>query len=67
MDGRRQLEELAVVVHGSLATLHLLGLLYNLRRRNVLDSLVHGAAALYDINAVRAHVATLGRLNGSTD
>lgn len=44
----RQLDELGVFVHGALCALHLLGLVYNLRRRNKVDTLVHGAAAAYD-------------------
>lgn len=59
MNAERQLEELAVAVHGVLAALHFLGFIYNARRRNVFDSLVHAAGAIYDANAVRIHITSL--------
>jgi hypothetical protein len=52
----RQLQELGVFVHGSLCALHLLGFVYNLRRRNRFDVIVHAAAALYDGHAVLVHL-----------
>lgn len=52
---QRQLDELGVFVHGVLAGLHLLSLMYNLRRKNWLDVSVHSAAAAYDIYAVGKH------------
>lgn len=55
MRDERELETLAAAVHGALATLHLLGFLYNVRRGNAFDTVVHGITAIYDINAVRIH------------
>lgn len=51
----RQLQELGVFVHGVLAGLHLLGFMYNLRRRNWGDVMAHGAATAYDMWAVTKH------------
>lgn len=52
----RQLEELALVVHGALAALHGLGILYNLRRRNWWDVCAHIGALGYDLWAADKHM-----------
>ena len=52
----RQIAELGVFVHGVLAGLHLLGVVYNLRKRNWVDVTAHTLAAGYDIWAVNKHV-----------
>lgn len=49
------LQEIAAAVHATLAVLHVLGLVYNLRRRNLFDCLMHGAAAAYDAHAAHGH------------
>ena len=51
----RELEILAAVVHGGLAFGHALGLFYNVKRKNRLDAVVHGAALAYDVWAVYKH------------
>lgn len=61
MNGNRQLQELGVFVHGVLAGLHLLGLVYNARRRNWIDVAAHGFAAAYDVYAVSKHMKALDR------
>lgn len=50
---RRQLEELALLVHGVLATLHLLAAAYHYRRKHRIETALHLAAATYD--GVSAH------------
>lgn len=55
MNDRRELESLAVFVHGALAALHTLGVVYNIRQRNKVDVVVHAAAAIYDFAAARKH------------
>lgn len=53
---KSEIEPLAAFVHGSLASLHLLGLIYNIRRRNRLDIVAHGLGVLYDLRAMRHHL-----------
>lgn len=65
----RQMTELGVFVHGALVGLHLLGVVYNLRRHNWVDMGAHTAAALYDTWAVHKHLRDLAPFNdtrGST-
>lgn len=45
---RRELELLAAFVHGALAALHGLGLVFNLRRGNKMDASIHGLVFVYD-------------------
>lgn len=53
---QREWEVIAAAVHGALLALHLLGLFYNLRRRNRADSIVHGLACIYDGACVVKHI-----------
>lgn len=55
----RTLQELALFVHSVLFTFHGLGLLYNLRRKNWVDSSIHLFAGGYDLWAVRKHIRAL--------
>lgn len=48
--------ELGVFVHGVLTFGHMLGLVYNMRRRNWFDVAAHGGALLYDAWAVNKHL-----------
>lgn len=52
----RQMQELGVFVHGVLAGLHALGLVFNLRRRSWFDVAMHGAALVYDTSAAVRHL-----------
>lgn len=54
-----QLEVMAVVIHGVLFSLHILGVIYNIRRKNTLDVLAHAVAATYDANAVFKHLTAI--------
>ena len=52
----RQLAELAAFVHGVLAAFHLLGIMYNVKKRNWWDVTAHTLAATYDIHAMHGHL-----------
>ena len=52
----REVHILASAVHGSLASLHLLGVIYNLRKKNWWDVLAHSLALAYSANAVKNHM-----------
>ena len=52
----RQIAELSAVVHGALVALHVLGVAYNVRRKNWYDVGAHALAAGYDCYAVHRHV-----------
>ena len=54
-----QLQELGVFVHGVLAGLHALGIIYNVKRHNWIDVGAHTGAAAYDIWAVHKHIRAL--------
>lgn len=51
----RELEVLATFVHGSLAALHVLGVVFNARRGNRGEAAVHLAAAAFDVWAMQRH------------
>lgn len=55
MKTNREIQVLATFVHGALASLHLLGLVYNTARGNKLDALAHTAAFMYDVASTRKH------------
>lgn len=55
MTRHQELEKLAMFVHGMLAGLHLLGVVYNVKRKNYLDVTAHAAAFIYDIHAASKH------------
>jgi hypothetical protein len=59
MANDRQVEALGVFVHGVLTGLHLLGIVYNLRKRNWFDVAAHSSAAAYDTWAVSKHLRAL--------
>lgn len=54
-----ELETLAVFVHGGLAAGHLLGLVFNIRRRQWFDSSAHFVALVYDSYAAYKHAQEL--------
>jgi hypothetical protein len=63
-----ELHALACYVHGALTALHVLGAIYNYRRRNWWDVTAHVAAAAYDARSVRHHhrVEQIARLRQSS-
>lgn len=46
----------AAFVHGALCFGHALGIVYNLKRRNRLDVIVHALALGYSLRSTRHHV-----------
>ena len=62
----RRMTELAIFVHGTLAGLHLLGVVYNLKKRNYWDAIAHAAAMGYDTWSVSRHVHDIERLYEET-
>jgi len=56
MRAEREIHVLASFVHGALATLHGIGIFYNLRRKNWLDAGIHATAAIYSLKAVKNHL-----------
>ena len=58
----QDIEHLATFVHGVLAGLHALGIVYNIKRRNWLDVAAHSAAMSYDMFATAKHLVALDRL-----
>jgi hypothetical protein len=63
-----ELHALACFVHGALTALHILGAVYNCRRRNWWDVTAHLAAAGYDARSVRHHyrVEQIARMRQSS-
>lgn len=51
----REVHALAVAVHGALTFAHTLGVIYNLRQKNKLDTLVHSLAIAYSLKAIHNH------------
>src|SRR4051812_41183497 len=47
---------LAAFVHGALTALHLLGLVYNLRRRHPVQTALHVGGVVFSAHAVRHHL-----------
>lgn len=56
----REMETIAVFVHGALASLHILGAIYNWRKGNKIDTVMHGVAAGYDVYATSKHMKRIG-------
>lgn len=61
-DKEKQLSDLACFVHASLATLHVLGVIYNLKRKNWKNVCVHSFVFTYDVLSYRTHCRE--KLNG---
>uniref|UniRef100_A0A6M3LSZ4 Uncharacterized protein n=1 Tax=viral metagenome TaxID=1070528 RepID=A0A6M3LSZ4_9ZZZZ len=51
-----ELDALGAFVHGWLAAFHALGVIYNWRRRNRADMLIHALALGYDTRAMLHHL-----------
>ena len=60
--GEQEIEYLATFVHGVLAGLHALGMVYNIKRRNWFDVGAHSVAMSYDVWATARHLVALDRL-----
>lgn len=59
----QNIECLASFVHGLLAGLHALGIVYNIKRRNWLGAAAHSAGMSYDIWATVEHIDAWERLS----
>jgi hypothetical protein len=51
----KEVEVLASFVHGALASLHALGAVFNIRRGNKADAMIHIFVFLYDLWATHEH------------
>ena len=58
----QDIQYLATFVHGALAALHALGIVYNIKRRNWFDVAAHSAAMSYDVWATAKHIDAWERL-----
>ena len=56
-DDKKDLHTFATFVHGSLFSLHALGLVYNLKRGNYKTAAFHTGAALFDLICTKEHAA----------
>lgn len=56
MDTNEPIQELAVFVHGILFAFHSLGIYYNHRRKNKVDTAIHTGAAIYDLYSTIKHM-----------
>ena len=54
-DDKKDLHTFATFVHGSLFSLHALGLVYNLKRGNYKTAVFHAGAALFDLMCTKEH------------
>lgn len=61
MNNRKEIETLATFVHGSLSALHLLGAVYNVKRRNWKDAIIHSGVLIYDIAATISHAKAIDK------
>lgn len=57
-----QMAELSMFVHGALAALHVLGIVYNVRRGNTVETVAHTAACAFDVWALNKHAQQLADL-----
>jgi len=51
----KHIETLAVYIHGALSTLHAVGLVHNIKRRNWRDAAIHAGFIAYDAFATYTH------------
>lgn len=51
----QELHIIASFVHGALVSLHLLGIFYNVRRKNWWEAVVHAGAGAFSLNAINEH------------
>lgn len=57
----RRLEELALVVHASLATLHSLAIIFHSRNKGWKHAGIHTAGLIYDVRSIRVHARRLNQ------
>ena len=66
MPRRKEIDNIAAFVHGSLFSLHMLGLVYNLKKKNYLYSAIHAAVGIFDVVGTMRHLETKKEQNGKT-
>ena len=62
LKGDYELHVLGAFVHGALSSLHLLGIIYNYRKGNQKDTVIHTSALAYDAYSVYKHYRAMSRL-----
>jgi hypothetical protein len=55
MSNRSEVHTLGAFVHGALAALHALGIVYGLRRKNYGDAVIHAGAFIFSARATAHH------------
>lgn len=50
-----EIDVLGTFIHGCLASLHCVGIVYNLRRKNYADTTIHTLVFCYDLYATYRH------------
>ena len=65
-ESRQEVHSLACFVHGALTALHLLGMIYNGKRKNWWDVGMHGLGAAYSVKATLHHAERTKRVLPST-
>lgn len=57
----KEVHTLACFVHGMAAALHIIGIVYNIRRRNWFDVAAHAFSVTYGIRSVHNHYVDVKR------
>ena len=55
MTDRREVHELSIFVHGVLSGLHLLGVVYGIKRKNWFDTAAHTLGVIFSVQATVHH------------
>jgi hypothetical protein len=61
MNAQRETHLLAAFVHGALAALHTLGVVYNVRKDNRWETVAHVAGVAFSVHCVRHHLLESGQ------
>ena len=64
---QRELQVLGAYVHGVLSAFHALGVVYNYKRGNKFDALIHSLALVYDVNSTIKHYKAIKTLDEHFD
>ena len=52
------IQQLAAFVHGTLFGLHLIGAVYNIKRKNIPETTIHAAVGVWDLLCVVRHLSS---------
>ena len=61
MSDKTLLHQLGYCVHGFLVFGHALGTIYNIKKKNWLDIIIHGSALIYSAKSVHGHLKDSGK------